>query len=92
MTQTIEPLNNQLFCEPVEEAKKTAAGILLANDNRKITAQAKVINTGPDVKSFKAHDHIFYKDYAATELLLNGQTYIIVGAEDVLGRIVEVEE
>lgn len=92
MTHTIRPLSDQLFCEPVTKANKTSSGLYIAQSEQKSSAQAKVVNVGPDAKGFQAGDIIGYKEYSATEFELNNTIYVVIAATDVLGHVVEVED
>lgn len=86
--QTIRPINDQIFAQPSEPPKKTASGLLIADVAEKPTT-ARVLNTGPEVKSVKQNDVITYKSYTTTEIKLNNTDFILVKEEDVLGVVVE---
>lgn len=88
--QTISPANNQLFCKPSEKERKTASGIILSEEAAHKPHTAVVINSSS--KDFSKDDIIVYKAYAATEIKLNNEDYIIIDAEDALGKVLEIKE
>lgn len=90
--QTIKPSAHQLFVKPDEKESKTVSGFLLAESAAEKPSTAVVINVGTDVYSFNPDDRVVYKSYAGTEIKLNGDEYMLLADEDVLGVIVETGE
>lgn len=90
--QTVAPGQGQIFARPDEAETKTASGILLSDKSVEKPRTAKVINVGEGVKWYEANDTIVYKSYAPTELKLNNEDFILIAVEDVLGKVIEVEE
>lgn len=89
--QTIKPNRKTIFAKPVEAQRQTRSGILLTDSAMEILKHAEVINIGSDVKEYEPKDMIVFKDYTTTDTKLNGEDYVLVLEEDVLGKIVEVE-
>ena len=85
--QTIAPAPRTLFCKPDEAKNETHSGILLATQAEK-PKTATVINVGEGV-TYQRDDIIIYKPYATTEVKLDGQEYILVSEEDIIGKLVE---
>lgn len=90
--KTIKPANHQVFAKKLEAAETTASGIFLVKDAVDNLSQAEIINVGDEVKYFKPHDHVIYRDYAATQTKLNDKDYLLISDEDILGKIIEVED
>ncbi len=90
--QTIKPNGSYIFAKPSERETKTQSGILLTDNSADQPKTAEVINVGPNVKTVKAKDTIVYKVYTTSDIKLNGQEFIIVAEEDVLGEVIDVEE
>jgi len=91
-TYTVRPAKNQLFCQPDEAEVKTAGGILLTANTAEAPKTAKVINVGSSVSGFAPDDTIVYKDYAATDIKLNGDDFFLISESDVLGAVIETNE
>lgn len=89
--KTIKPNSKLVFAKPIEQEKKTSSGLYIAPKEKFKKQFAEVVNAGSEVKAVKRHDTIIYQEYAATELDLDGEDYIIVAEEDILGIVVEVE-
>ena len=90
--QTIEPGSIFLFCKPDEAETKTKSGLLLTDQAAAKPKTAQVINVGTDVKGYRAKDTIVYKSYATTDIKLNGEDYLLLSQEDVLGKVVTTKK
>lgn len=90
--QTILPNNTHIFARPSEAETKTKSGILLTDNVAEKPKTAEVINVGSKVTNYKAHDTIIYKPYASTDIKLNSEDFLLIDEEDVLGKVVEVNE
>ncbi len=89
---TIVPAYGQLFCRPFEPETQTASGILLPEKTAEKPKIAQIINIGEGVSGYEADDQIIYKSYSATEIKLNGDDYMVVHVDDVLGKVIQVKE
>jgi len=90
--KTIKPAAKQIFAKPQAVETTTASGIILTVDKDKKYEPklADIINVGSDVTSYSPKQTILYKEYAATEIKLNDEDYVMVDELDVLGVVVEV--
>lgn len=87
MSVPIKPLGDRVVAVKEEAQTKTASGLYLP-DNAKEKAVAAVVQAvGPEVKNLKKGDKIVYKEYATTELKINGTEYLLVKEEDVLATV-----
>lgn len=89
--QTVSPAPKQLFCKPDEAITKTASGILIEKDAAEKPKTCTVINVGSEIKHYKRDDKVIYKSYSVTDLRLNGEDFLLVAEEDVLGAVLETE-
>ena len=87
MSTPIKPLADRVVATRAEAKNQTASGIYLPDTAKEKPAYAVVEAIGPDVKSLKKGDKIVYKDYAVTELKVDGTEYLIVKEEDVLATV-----
>ena len=83
---TIKPLADRVVAKKVAAESKTTSGILLGEAKEKPNL-ATVESVGPDVKTIKKGDRIIYREYAATEVKIEGTEYLIIKAEDILATL-----
>lgn len=88
MSLPIQPLADRIVATREEAQTKTASGLYLPNTAKEKTTVATVQAVGKDVKVVKKGDRIVYKEYATTELKVDGVEYLIVKEEDVLATLV----
>ena len=82
----IKPLGDRVVAVKDAPLEKTASGIYLGEAKEKPN-YALVEAVGPDVKSVKKSDKIIFKEYAATEVKLEGKDYLVIKEEDILATI-----
>jgi chaperonin GroES len=93
---TIRPLHDRIVIRRLEEGEQTVGGIIIPDSAREKPQRGKVIATGagkiredgsrqpPDVK---AGDLILFGKYSGQEIRLDGEDYLIMREEDLLGVI-----
>ena len=87
MKSPIKPLGDRVVAVRAKAQEKTASGLYLPNQAKEKPVMAEVVAVGPDAKEITIGDKIIYKEYSTTELTIDGQEYLIVKAEDVLGVV-----
>jgi chaperonin GroES len=92
----IRPLNDRILVKRLEEEAKTAGGIIIPDSAKEKPAEGKVIAVGagkrndageriiPDVK---VGDRVLFSKYGGTEVKLDGEQYLIMREDDILGII-----
>ena len=92
----LKPLHDRILVERVEEAEKTKGGIIIPDSAKEKPAEGKVIavgdgKTGDDGKRIplqvKKGDRILFGKYSGTEVKIDGDEYLIMREDDVLGII-----
>ena len=92
----LRPLHDRILVERVEEAGKTKGGIIIPDSAKEKPAEGKVIavgkgRIGDDGKTVKLEikkgDRILFGKYGGTEVKIDGEEYLIMREEDVLGVI-----
>ena len=92
----IRPLNDRLLVQRLEEEEKTAGGIIIPDSAKEKPAQGKVVAVGPGKVSdagervelqVKAGDVILFSKYGGTDVKLDGEDYLIMREDDVLGIV-----
>ena len=90
------PLHDRLLVRRIEEAETTRGGIILPDTAKEKPQEGEVISTGKgkineDGKvrplDVKEGDRILFGKYSGTEIKLDGEDYIIMREEEVLGII-----
>ena len=92
----LRPLHDRILVERVEEAEKTKGGIIIPDSAKEKPAEGKVIavgkgRVGDDGKTIaldiKKGDRILFGKYGGTEVKIDGEEYLIMREDDVLGII-----
>jgi chaperonin GroES len=92
----LRPLQDRILVQRVEEEEKTKGGIIIPDTAKEKPAEGKIVSVGkgkldesgkriaPEVKK---GDRILFGKYSGTEVKIEGQEYLIMREEDVLGII-----
>ena len=92
----IRPLQDRVIVERIKEEEKTKGGIIIPDTAKEKPQEGKVIAVGKgkvteDGKllplSVKAGDKILFGKYSGTEVKLNGNEYLIMREDDILGVV-----
>jgi chaperonin GroES len=94
MATKFTPLHDRILVRRVEEAATTRGGILIPDSAKDKPQEGEVISVGKgksneDGKVFplavKEGDHILFGKYAGTEIKIDGEDFLIMKEEEVLG-------
>jgi chaperonin GroES len=92
----LRPLHDRILVQRVEEETKTKGGIIIPDSAKEKPAEGKVIAVGNgkirddgsvaplDVKE---GDRVLFGKYSGTEVKIEGEEYLIMREDDVLGII-----
>ena len=92
----IKPLADRVLIAPMEAETKTASGIYIPDTAKEKPAEGKVVavgngKVGDDGKrvplEVKKGDRILFGKYSGTEVKIEGDEYLIMREDDVLGII-----
>ncbi|CAD7848056.1 MAG: Heat shock protein 10 kDa family chaperone GroES [Olavius algarvensis Delta 4 endosymbiont] len=92
----LRPLHDRILVERLEEAEKTKGGIIIPDSAKEKPAEGKVIAVGkgrigddgkPVKLDVKKGDRILFGKYGGTEVKIDGEEYLIMREDDVLGVI-----
>lgn len=93
---SIRPLGDRVLLQRVEAEDKTAGGILLPESAKEKPKEGKIVAVGDgrmldngERSSFsvKNGDRVLFSSYAGTEVKVDGEEYLIMREEDILGII-----
>jgi chaperonin GroES len=88
------PLHDRILVKRVEEATTTRGGIIIPDSAKDKPQEGEVISTGKgrtndEGKTFplavKEGDRILFGKYSGTEIKIDGEDYIIMKEDEVLG-------
>ncbi|MBL0732117.1 MAG: co-chaperone GroES [Desulfosarcina sp.] len=92
----LRPLNDRILVKRVEEKTTTKGGIIIPDSAKEKPAEGKVISVGngkmnEDGKRMPVEiqegDSILFGKYSGTEVKIDGEEYLIMREDDVLGII-----
>lgn len=94
----IRPLQDRLIVERLEGEEKTASGLYIPETAKEKPQQGRVVAVGKGKVSedgsvrpvdLKEGDKILFGKYAGTEIKIDGNDYLIMREDDVLGVVVD---
>ena len=92
----LRPMQDRIIVKRVDEETKTAGGIFIPDTAKEKPQQGEVVAVGKGKKGedgkvtpldVKAGDRVLFGKYAGTEIKLEGQDYLIMREDDILGVI-----
>ncbi len=92
----VRPLHDRILVKRANEEEKTKGGIIIPDNAKEKPAQGEVIATGNGRRDeagklvaleVKKGDRILFGKYAGTEIKIEGDDYLIMREEDVLGIV-----
>ena len=94
MGLNVRPLHDRILVQRMNEDEKTAGGIIIPDSAKEKPQQGKIVATGngrvtEDGKTLplevKAGDKVLFAKYSGTELKLDGEEFLMMREEDILG-------
>jgi chaperonin GroES len=92
----LRPLHDRILVQRVQEESKTKGGIIIPDTAKEKPAEGKVIAVGNGKKGddgklipleIKEGDRVLFGKYAGTEVKIEGEEFLIMREDDVLGII-----
>lgn len=92
----IRPLHDRILVKRLEEEQKTKGGIIIPDSAKEKPAEGEVVAVGKGKVNdkgeripveLKAGDRILFSKYGGTEVKVEGQEYLIMREDDVLGVV-----
>ena len=83
-----KPLGERALIKPIEREEQTASGIVLPDTVKERPQTAEVVAVG-DAEDIKVSigDVVVFRKYGSTEFSFEGEDYLIVEADDILGVV-----
>ncbi|MBF0290690.1 MAG: co-chaperone GroES [Nitrospinae bacterium] len=92
----IRPLGDRVLIQPAEAKETMKGGIIIPDSAKEKPQEGAVVAAGPgkileDGKvrpmSVKKDDKVIYSKYAGTEVKLDGEEYLLMREDDILGIV-----
>ena len=83
----LKPLGDRVVAMTEKAAEKTASGIFLPTENKEKSSVAIVESVGDKVANIKKGDKIVFREYASTDVKINGDKFLILKEEDILAKV-----
>lgn len=92
----VVPIGDRILVKRLEAEEKTKGGIIIPDTAKEKPKEGKIISVGPgktrddgkkEPMSVNEGDRIIFTSYAGTEVKLDGDEYLIMREEDVLGIV-----
>lgn len=93
---SIRPLGDKVIVKRVESEEKTAGGIVLPDTAKEKPKRGLVLAVGTgrllddgtrSKMQVQKDDHVLFTSYAGTEVKVDGQEYLIMDENDILGVV-----
>ncbi len=91
-----KPLADRILVKPLEAKEQTKGGIVLPDTAKEKPQEGEIVAVGEGKKSddgkaiplsLKVGDKVLYGKYSGTEVTIDGDEYLIIREEDVLGIV-----
>ncbi len=92
----LKPLRDKILVKRLDAEEKTKGGIIIPDSAKEKPKQGKVIAVGTGKLDehgkkielcLKVGDRIIFTSYAGTEVKLDGEEYLLMSEDDVLGVV-----
>ena len=92
----VRPLHDRILIKRIEEKETVKGGIIIPDTAKEKPQEAEVVAVGRGKKTdkgeiialdVKAGDRILFGKYSGTEIKLDGEEYLIIREDEVLGVI-----
>lgn len=92
----IRPLNDRVLVKRLEEEEMTKGGIIIPDSAKEKPAEGEVVAVGPGRLNdkgarvpveLKAGNRVLFSKYGGTDVKLDGESYLIMREDDILGVI-----
>ncbi len=96
MTTKVRPLHDRVIVRRLDEEDKSAGGIIIPDTAKEKPVQGEVIAAGKgkilengDIRPLdvKKGDRVIFSKYAGTEIKLDGNEYLMMREDDILGVV-----
>ncbi len=99
MSTTLRPLHDRILVKRIEEKEQVRGGIIIPDTAKEkpqegeviAAGQGKILDNGTKLEmAVKAGDRILFGKYSGTEVKIDGEEFLIMREDEVLGIIENV--
>jgi len=92
----IRPLQDRIIVKRLEEEEKTKGGIIIPDTAKEKPIEGKIIAVGKGKKTedgkvipldVKVGDKVLFSKYGGTDIKIDGEEYLIMREDDILGVV-----
>ncbi len=92
----IRPFNDRVLVKRLEEEEKTSGGIIIPDSAKEKPAEGEVVAVGEGkvkdsgerlAMTVKVGDRVLFSKYGGTDVKLDGDDYLIMREDDILGIV-----
>ena len=92
----LKPLSNRLLVERIDSEETTSSGLIIPDSAKEKPQEGKVISVGPGSRDkegavvpmdISVGDLVLFAKYGGTDVTLDGEEYLMLKEDDVLGII-----
>jgi len=92
----IRPLNDRILVKRLEGEAKTAGGIIIPDSAKEKPAEGEIVAVGPGKLNDAGErvaidvavgDRVLFSKYGGTEVKLDGEDFLIMREDDILGVV-----
>ena len=96
MSTTLHPLHDRILVQRIDEGEVRRGGLIIPDSAKEKPQEGKVLAVGQGTVNedgkktpldVKAGDRVLFGKYSGSEVKLDGQEYLIMKEEDVLGVV-----
>ena len=96
MALNVKPLGDRVLVEPVEEKEVKKGGIIIPDTAKEKPQEGKIVALGTGKRdddgklvefTVKKGDKVLISKYGGTEVKVDGESYLIMREDDILGII-----
>ena len=94
MTMTLQPLHDRIVVQRIDEGEVRRGGLIIPDSAKEKPPEGKVVAVGKGTVTedgtkipldVKAGDRVLFGKYSGNEVTLDGEEYLIMKEDDVLG-------
>ena len=92
----LQPLADRVLVKRLEEETTTKGGIIIPDSAKEKPAEGEIVAVGPGKANddgsrtpleLKVGDRVLFGKYSGTEVKIEGEEYLIMREDDVLGKV-----
>jgi len=81
-----KPLGDRILVNVLPEREVTKGNLLIPDMAKERPMEAEVLAVGRRDLSVEVGDHVYFGKYSGTEIELEGEKYLILKEDDILGK------